>query len=513
MNWLFNGSINQKQTPAFYASSLATRPAAGYVGRLFIDTDTPSTGIYRDTGAAWVAIADPGAGTTGTLQQVTTNGNSTAQGIAVSAKGIGIGTTIPNTNRIDIHSASGVQASLNGTTTTNAGLQLQNAGVAKWRVRNNYNSGANDFGVYDETNAIDRINITNAGVVSITGVTNTSGSLNVAGATNNVSYQLNVNGAANFSGTVNGVASFWTGESAMGYNNAVTFGGFPFRFKIARDSAGDLPVYFDDEYDNALSSINFRMRTTGAINTPLTIKFNNILTNVRLNVNGATDNASYQLNVTGNTFTSGTGYIVGLLTVGGGIYSTNKISIGNSNQTAATAYFQSNDAGIPVIRAQAISSEEIWNGRDSAGTLTSRIAADGSAILGGTLGINGTADNVKGATYTPTVALVSGTLTNIVVGVCRYVRIGNFVRVSGALQFDSPGGTNDHVVSITLPFSTLIGTSLGTGVGNGIIFGGVSTITACQIVQTTSSKFNATIKTFSAQTSDGILFTLDYQIV
>lgn len=80
--------LNQRQTPAFYASSLATRPAFGFAGRIFIDTDSPSTGLYRDTGAAWVQIADPGAGTTGTLQQVTTNGNTTTQGITITAGGL-----------------------------------------------------------------------------------------------------------------------------------------------------------------------------------------------------------------------------------------------------------------------------------------------------------------------------------------------------------------------------------------------------------------------------------------
>jgi len=80
--------LNQRQTPAFYASSLATRPAFGFAGRIFIDTDSPSTGLYRDTGSAWVQIADPGAGTTGTLQQVTTNGNTTSQGISITAGGL-----------------------------------------------------------------------------------------------------------------------------------------------------------------------------------------------------------------------------------------------------------------------------------------------------------------------------------------------------------------------------------------------------------------------------------------
>lgn len=85
--------LNQRQTPSFYASSLATRPAFGFAGRIFIDTDSPSTGLYRDTGAAWVQIADPGAGTTGTLQQVTTNGNSTSVGLVVTA---GTFSTVPD---------------------------------------------------------------------------------------------------------------------------------------------------------------------------------------------------------------------------------------------------------------------------------------------------------------------------------------------------------------------------------------------------------------------------------
>ena len=91
--------LNQKQTPAFYASSLATRPAFGFPGRIFIDTDTPSSGIYRDTGSAWVQVADPGAGTTGTLQQVTTNGNTTTLGVTIQGIDIndGAGTGVSNT--------------------------------------------------------------------------------------------------------------------------------------------------------------------------------------------------------------------------------------------------------------------------------------------------------------------------------------------------------------------------------------------------------------------------------
>ena len=92
-----NNILNQKGTPAFYSDIFANRPAFGYAGRVFISTDTGA--IYEDTGSAWTLIADAGAGTTGTLQQVTTNGNTTTLGIVVQGINIndGAGTGLFNT--------------------------------------------------------------------------------------------------------------------------------------------------------------------------------------------------------------------------------------------------------------------------------------------------------------------------------------------------------------------------------------------------------------------------------
>ena len=155
--------LNQKQTPAFYASSLATRPAAGFVGRIFIDSDSPSTGLYRDTGTAWVQIADPGAGSTGTLQQVTTNGSNTNVGISVTTNGIGIGTAIPGANILDVHGTTGVLAQLENTTTQNSLLSFRNQGAGAWSIGNGYNAGANDFIITDVTNTLNRLTIKNTG--------------------------------------------------------------------------------------------------------------------------------------------------------------------------------------------------------------------------------------------------------------------------------------------------------------------------------------------------------------
>lgn len=53
--------LNQRQTPAFYADVFANRPAAGYVGRIFVSTDTFA--FYRDNGTGWDLIGGPGTGT------------------------------------------------------------------------------------------------------------------------------------------------------------------------------------------------------------------------------------------------------------------------------------------------------------------------------------------------------------------------------------------------------------------------------------------------------------------
>jgi hypothetical protein len=68
---------NQLATPAIHAAALANRPAAGQPGRVFIDTDNPSTGIYRDTGTAWIQIAATSSPEVDTLQTVTDRGNTT----------------------------------------------------------------------------------------------------------------------------------------------------------------------------------------------------------------------------------------------------------------------------------------------------------------------------------------------------------------------------------------------------------------------------------------------------
>jgi hypothetical protein len=220
--------LNQRQTPAFYASSLATRPTFGFAGRMFIDTDVPSTGIYRDTGSAWVQIADQTGSLTGYIQTQTkwftdanqrdftygtkrfivANDNPATSGIVpldtlfinyandftigtVFGGNIGINTPTPGA-AIDAHSSVNVIQQLNQTVATNNSLlAFQNAGTGLWRIGNFYNAGANDFGVFDVIGGIEPLRIKKTtGQVLIGTSTVGSGKLVVASATGDNGVQI-----------------------------------------------------------------------------------------------------------------------------------------------------------------------------------------------------------------------------------------------------------------------------------------------------------------------------------
>lgn len=152
--------LNQRQTPAFFADTLANRPAAGFLGRIFVSTDTYA--FYRDNGTGWDLIGGPGTGTitgSGATNQVAFwNGSSSITGEnnlwwdSVNNH-FGINTNTPGT-ALDIHHDQSTMLQLNQTTATNdSRIAFQNSGTALWRIGNFYNAGANDWGIFDVVGA------------------------------------------------------------------------------------------------------------------------------------------------------------------------------------------------------------------------------------------------------------------------------------------------------------------------------------------------------------------------
>ncbi len=158
--------LNQRQTPAFYADVFANRPAAGFVGRIFVSTNTFA--FYRDNGTSWDLIGGPGTGTvtgSGAAGQVAFwSGSSLISGENnlwwdSTNNHFGINTNTPGT-AADIHHDQSTLLQLNQTTATNdTRIAFQNAGSSKWRIGNFYSAGSNDYKVNDAVLNINRFTI------------------------------------------------------------------------------------------------------------------------------------------------------------------------------------------------------------------------------------------------------------------------------------------------------------------------------------------------------------------
>jgi len=213
MGFSYNVNVlNQKGSPALYTDTFANRPNFGYAGRLFIANDTSA--IYEDTGTAWVLIANVSSGA-GTLQQVTTNGNTSNVGISITAGGLstnsltdtaltlgsvlfsgaaglvtqdnaafywddtnnrlGLNTVTPG-NTLDVHFAGTASTiGLNNTAGNAATIVFANTGVNKWRIGN---TAGNTFDIINVFTATSAISVNIAGnVVTLIGALNGTSSV------------------------------------------------------------------------------------------------------------------------------------------------------------------------------------------------------------------------------------------------------------------------------------------------------------------------------------------------
>jgi hypothetical protein len=290
-----NNILNQRGTPAFFSDVFANRPAFGFAGRVFISTDTGA--IYEDTGSAWTLIADAGAGTTGTLQQVTTNGNTTSQGLVVTAGNVAIGTATAGAP-LDIH-CTGTAAQFNGTGTNNAYVFFQNAGASKWRLGNTYNAGANSFGIYNNGLATNALTIN-----SSSNTANFLGNLQVGATSYNLA-RLNVQDVL---GTylvdlINGSEGNWKLRT---YNNGSAINTLVFKQGLFYDSTENSAIKFyrggtfTDGYIALSTTATDRLTITAIGNTLLnTTNDNGNLLQINGNVSTGTkmiySNSSYVL--------------------------------------------------------------------------------------------------------------------------------------------------------------------------------------------------------------------------
>ena len=248
--------LNQLNSPALYADTLANRPAAQLVGRIFFRTDSPF-GIYRDTGSAWDLIASPdttgisGSGLAGQVPYFT--GASTIGGTNnlfwdSTNNRLGIGTATPGVS-LDIHGAGSI-VQINGTGTSNAFEAFQNAGTTKWRVGNNYSAATNYFSIYDFANSVESFKLESGAtnILTINASTTNQGNIKIqkAGANPRLEIQQDTPSATNKSEVVflapvgfGAISKYTSSTTALKIIAAEDFGIYNYA------SSGDIAVLND----------------------------------------------------------------------------------------------------------------------------------------------------------------------------------------------------------------------------------------------------------------------------
>jgi hypothetical protein len=195
--------LNQRQTPAFYADIFANRPAAGFVGRIFVSTNTFA--FFRDNGTGWDLIGGPGTGT------ITGSGTAGTVPLWNGASTIGDSTLIEGSTKFT--TTKDIQADayyLNGMTAGSGALYWASDRVTVA----NYNIGGE---VRIEVNGG-----TYAQIIAADGSTTFAGSIIKAGGTSAQFLKADGSVDNNTYNTGSGVAgqvAFFSGTNAITGNN------------------------------------------------------------------------------------------------------------------------------------------------------------------------------------------------------------------------------------------------------------------------------------------------------
>jgi len=396
-----NGIINQKGTPAFYSDIFANRPAFGYAGRVFISTDTGA--IYEDTGSAWTLIADAGAGTTGTLQQVTTNGNTTTLGVTIQGINIndGAGTGLNN-----IVIGGGLQSNTTGTQNTAIGIDslvinttgFNNTALGGSTLNNNTTGNYNTAIGYSSLQA-NTTGASNVGIGNQSLLTNTTGGQNTA--------------VGHFALYSNTTASF---NTAIGY--------------------GTLNANTTGANNTAIGWTSLLYNTTGASNTAIGVE--SLKANTTGNNNVAIGNQSLNDNTTGLQNTA-----IGVGALNKNTTASNNTAIGFNSLVGNTT-----GAGNTAIGSSSLIANTTGNNNVAIGNTTFAANTTGignTAIGTSALNVNSTANYNTAIGFQSLVLNTTGT-QNTAIGVTA----GNLITTgSNNTIIGNYGGTStlaNHIV-------------------------------------------------------------------
>ena len=444
---------NQLATPSIHAAALANRPAAGQPGRVFIDTDNPSTGIYRDTGTAWVQVASTSSPEVDTLQTVTDRGNTTTQSVTINSSNA---PQFPldvygDTDIINVHATNG-----------NDGVILfSKAGSHRWRA-GNYHGGGNDyFSIYNMQENSDGIlvNLSTNNVAIGGHTTSPTYKLDIAGSlanTGNAYLSTSGTGVGIKTTTLSTNAVLTVGAYAAGTDGKITIKGrtndnnWLGRIELSNETGSFL-------YQIYGNSNGMFFDISGVVGMQLTRTTRNLL------LNTSVDNGQ-KLQVNGTARITSDANINGL-------------TVGKGNGSVAT------NTALGTSALNAVSGNHNTGIGASALSLTST-GTQNTAVGTYALINNSTASNQTAFGYD---ALSSATTSgnNTAVG----NRAGKSTTGASNIFFGDRAGYD----VTTGTFNTIIGSVVTAGTGNGITTGSYNTIIGSQITGLSSSLSNTII--------------------
>lgn len=275
----YSSSVNNyRETPYIVSDTFANKGnyTATIKGAIFICRDGASLNepsIYQANGTTWVAIGGYGIGTDATLEDVTTNGNTTDKGISITAGGlstnsltdtgltaksipfvgtaglitedntnfvwdnvnkwIGIQTNVP-TAEVDIHTTTATPAIvINNTAALASRIGFQNTNVSKWTIGN---SVTNTFNFY------------NSVLASI------------------AAYLDGANNSATFNGSVQALSSGGNRDTTVRFNGSVvdagTYAAVQAIAKFSNNGSGNITKLILSDIVNADCAITFQPNAT-----------------------------------------------------------------------------------------------------------------------------------------------------------------------------------------------------------------------------------------------------------
>jgi hypothetical protein len=491
----YSSSVNNyRETPYIVSDTFANKVnyTATIKGAIYFAIDGASLNepsIFQANGTIWVPVGGYGIGTDATLQDVTTNGKTTNQGITITAGGL-------STNRITDTELTAKSIPFVGTagliTQDNTNLVWDN--VNKWiGIQTNVPTAEVDIHTTTATPAI-VINNT-AGLASRIGFQNTNVSKWTIGnsATNTLNF---------FNSVLGSIAAYFDGAN----NNAVfngTITGNSTITAVERLNSGTTGLFLKQNSGaTANGYTGIGTSTTGstelmnfqwAEGTQANLYFSNAATwgYTFPNANGTialTSNLSSYLPLAGGTL-SGTlngtnANFNGILDVSeqafirgnNSIYRTHEFTTGAAN---VALYDQRNAAGTVINRLYAGGVSFITGGNLLIGSTTddtvNKLQVTGSAkITSGIEFVNSSAlvnsvlNDYEIGTWTPTITAISGSYTTVTNQRGSYTKVGRMVIIQLYFIVSNKGTGSGGVQISNLPFTSKTGSAGDNYTGTGI---------------------------------------------